>query len=267
MCPQLETFGYELGLRQVVRDPYTFLGSLYHVALAYWYALLLQVKPAWYVYASPEEAVRACGHDRLDLVDDALELFTVYTRTYPRESDPWQPVLVEMQLVSTAEGEVYSTRLDMLAWDPAVGYVLTNHKANARETKAAAYYTDVQVLTEIAQARASGYDVKKYYINEMVKKVVRRKGTTPPRAHRIPVNVSPVAYARIAADMGYYLRARQHVVVEFPDPMNRPRNYGACHGKYRLCDFYALCADGPARLHEYYVESPSAMPAAGVVTG
>ena len=238
-------------MRPIVRAPALEIGTLYHVALAYHYAELLAEKPPWYVYSDPWTAVRVCGADRPDLATEALRLFDAYVARFPRDADPWRPVLVEHQFWSSAEGRPYSTRIDLLAWEDGVGYVLSNHKTAARKGSAVNYATDLQVLTEVAQARAAGYDVRRYYINECVK-------SDPPLPHRFEVSVSPAMYARLAQDTGYYLRERDRVIAEFPDPWNRPRNHGACRGRYRLCDFWGLCWDGLARLNEYVVEEARA---------
>jgi len=247
-CAQLESFFYELRLRKVISDPAPFIGTVYHVLAAYWYAALLEPKPAWYVYPDPWTAARTLGAARMDLVAEAERLFAAYIEKWPRGADPWRPVLVEFQFVSHAEGEPYSTRVDMLAWEDTVGHVLTNFKTAARPTNAASYIADRQVLTEIAESRAAGYDVQRFYIAETVK-------SDPPDPRRVPIGVSALMYSRLARDTGYYLRERQRVIAEYPDPWDRPRNMDACRGRFRICDFWPLCSDGPARIHEYVQEA------------
>lgn len=256
-CPQLEAYSQELYLRPIVEKDHTKIGTLVHVGLAYRYGQMLQQKPDWLVYPDARTALWTCGQDRPELAEVALFIFDAYQAYWT--INRWQPVLVEHQFEIQLDGEPYTARLDLLAWDyDENGYVLIDHKSKGyikRET-GYEYRIDRQMLTCLALARHFGYDIKKVIINAMARPKANRLGfydlqNFTPKFARFPVPISALAYGRLWDDTVWALRNMKAVRTNYPDPMQRPRVYESCIRAYGPCDFVSLCADGPEKLVEF----------------
>lgn len=245
-CPQLEALAHELHLRPVIEKLPTKVGTLVHAGLAYRYAAMLSERPDWFVYRDGYEAIAVLGADRPEFCDLAMRIFAAYEQHYAVNT--WQPVLVEHQfVVQFANGEPYSARTDLLAVE-AGEYVLIDHKTVGKVAASlgASYAADRQMLTGLAIARACGYDVRRVVINAMSREM------PVPTFRRFDVPISDVAFARLGSDTAYYLERMKEVRVSHPDPLNRPRNWGACMRKYGQCDFFDFCT-GRAGLEQYQV--------------
>jgi hypothetical protein len=256
-CPQLEAFSQELYLRPIIEKDHTKIGTLVHVGLAYRYAMMLQQKPDWLVYADGRTAIWTCGQDRPELREVALCIFDAYQAHWGQPL--WAPVLVEHQFEIALEGEPYTARLDLLAWDYAEGgYVLVDHKSKGyikRET-GYEYRADRQMLTQLALARFYGYDIKRVIINAMTRPKPNKLGfydlqNFNPKFARFPVPISAIAYGRLWEDTVWALRNMKAVRTAYPDPMNRPRVYESCIRVYGPCDFVSLCTEGPDKLVDF----------------
>jgi hypothetical protein len=129
----------------------------------------------------------------------------------------------------------------------ADGIVTHNTTGRLSKNIGTSYRTDRQMLTGLALARASGYDVKRVIINALSKE-------TPPQFQRYDVPVSEIAYNRLGEDTRYYLARLAETRKAYPDPMNRPRNHGACLRKFGLCDYYPLCSEGLTRASEFVIK-------------
>lgn len=243
-CPQLEAFAHELHLRHSIEKIAPAIGNLVHVGLAYRYGQLLPQRPAWLVYNSGRDALWICGYNNPEARDEALRVFDAYEAFY--QQNTWQPLLVEHQFEVSIEGEPYTARTDLLAVENGE-IVLIDHKTVRKITGniGRSYRADRQMLTGLALARASGWDVKRVVINALSKE------QPTPRFARFDVPISHVAYARLGEDTAYTLRQMKETRLRYPDPTNRPRNWDACMRKYGLCDFYSVCTEGNEQLVEY----------------
>lgn len=257
LCPQLEAFSQELYLRPVVEKDVTKIGTLVHAGLAYRYGAMLPDKPEWLVYPDGRTALWTLGHDRPELAEVALYIFDAYQAYWT--INRWQPVLVEHQFEVALEGEPYTARLDLLAWDfDEGGYVLIDHKTKTyikRET-GYEYRADRQMLTQLALSRFYGYDIKKVIINAMTRPRANKLGfydlqNFNPTFKRFPVPISALAYGRLWDDTVWALRNMKAVRATYPDPTNRPRVYESCIRAYGPCDFVPLCTEGPDRLVDF----------------
>lgn len=244
-CPQKEAFGHELHLRSIYPKESTDTGVLWHDGLAYHYAAQMEKKPEWYVYAHAEEVIRrhAAAEPKLgEFVDNALRMIAAYRQVYA--VDDLRPILVEHQFVVTfPNGEPYSCRTDLLAWqwitvpEPRWRCVIVDHKNVGKiGNEAAKYYLDRQMVTNLVLARAHGYPVEAVLVN------VQSRNNYECRRFDVPIN--PIHFARFFADTIYYLDGMKLVRQTHPDPMDRPRRTGACTGKYGKCDYYSLCWEG-----------------------
>lgn len=246
-CPQRAAFQYEARLQPVndtKRDPAD-IGTLVHVGLAYRYAQMLPQRPAWMVYPNPYAAIEECGFKRPDLAAEAKRIFAWYEYTY--QKDTLRPILVEHQFQAQLGDDLFMTaRIDLLA-EEFGQLVVVDHKVKGKLTKRTGDYasTDRQFVTLLALARASGFDIKRVMLNGMT------RDFPTPQFRRFPVPVSAQAYERLGVDSLYYLRARNEIRNQFPDPMNRPRNFSACMTHFGLCPYDPLCRDGLHRLSEY----------------
>jgi hypothetical protein len=248
VCPQLEAFSHELGLRLADERPATAIGTLTHVGLAYRYAAMLPQdrQPSWLVYRDPRTgypdpllAIAICGWKTPTYAQEAQRIFSWYCSWY--KVNVWTPVLVEHQFeVTFPNGAAYTARTDLLCVENSE-YVLVDHKTVPRLNPSIGrdYRADRQMLTGLALARAAGYDVKRVVINALSKE------QPMPQFKRYDVPVSAVAFERLGADTGYYLERMQEVRRLYPDPWNRPRNADSCVRKFGRCDYYALCTEGP----------------------
>lgn len=241
LCPQLEAFGYELGLRPIMPKPAPAIGNLVHVGLAYRYGTLLAQRPEWLVYPDGRWAIWNCGQDTPNYAEEAMRVFDAYEAHY--QVNVWQPLLVEHQFKIEMEGEPYTCRSDLIALEGADA-VLIDHKTVSRMKSRIGrdYRMDRQMLTGLWLARAHGYDVRRVIINALSKE-------TPPRFERFDVPISAEAYGRLDEDTRHTLRAMKHVRERFPDPLKRPRTLESCVRKYGQCDFWRLCADGLTDAH------------------
>jgi hypothetical protein len=251
-CPQREAFGYEMKLTPLVARDQMEIGTLVHAALAYHYGRMLAQRPAWFVYADPYDAVEKLGavSGRFDLVELAKAIYAWYAHQY--QNDPWIPVLVEHQFQAHLGDDKYITaRTDLIAMEYG-DLILADHKIKGTlpRNTGSALSMDRQMLTNLALARAAGYDIKRVYING-----VTRGGKptpfSPPLFGRFAVPVSAEAYATFGRDTDYYMTQRAMVKQRYPDPAMRPRNTNACMTSYGPCDFKPLCEDGMQRIVEF----------------
>jgi hypothetical protein len=200
---------------------------------------MLPERPSWFVYADVYEAIRVLGEARPDFRDLALHVFAAYEEYY--KVNTWTPVLVEHQFVVQFEGGPYSARTDLLAIENGE-YVLIDHKILGKltPTVGARYATDRQMLTGLAIARASGYDVRRVVINAGTREMPY------PSFRRFDVPINHEAFNRLGADTEYYIKQQAYVRQLYPDPMNRPRNFDACMTKFNdgFCEYYGLCFGG-----------------------
>lgn len=259
LCPQLEAFGYELGLRPIIEKDPTKIGTLVHVGLAYRNAVLLPQKPDWLVYKDGREAIWTCGADAPELATVALFIFDHYQQRYAVNT--FQPLLVEHQLEVQFEGEPYTARLDLLAIDTETNeIVLVDFKTKGyikRET-GYEYRNDRQMLTQLALCRFYGYDVKRVVIDAMTRPKPNAVGfydleKFTPRFARFDVPISQIAYGRLWQDTAWALQNMRAVRQQYPDPMNRPRVMESCIRAYGACDFVPLCTEGPDKLVDFVV--------------
>jgi len=249
-CPQLEGFGYEVKLRSLYEKPATAIGTLFHVGLAYRYAMMMpkDKQPSWLVYPDARTALWTCGQDKPEAALEALRLFDAYQANYT--TNIWLPLLVEHQFEVEMEGEPYTARIDLLAVDCQTNeIVLIDHKSQAKLRAATAtdYRADRQMLTGLALARSAGYDVRRVVINAASKEV-------PPRFGRFDVPISEIAYSRLGEDTRHVLRQMKDTRARHPDPMNRPRNWDCCVRKYGICEYWNLCTDGLQHIDEFVVK-------------
>lgn len=247
LCPQLHGFAHEMHLRAVVESEATAVGTLVHAGLAYRYAAALNPRPDWYVYADGYDAIKRLAKNP-DFADLALRVFAGYEEHWARVGDPWQPVLVEHQFVVQFPSGLYSARTDLLALEYGE-FVLIDHKTCRKlsDSIRGQYAADRQMLTGLAIARASGYDVKRVVINALTKE------RPFPNFARYEIPLNHVAFSTLGRDTEYYIRQQAAVRAEFPDPMNRPRNWDACVRKYGVCDYFGLCTGASGAEHEFHV--------------
>lgn len=244
-CPQLEAFAHELHLRLVHDKLATAVGTLVHAGLAYRYGVLLPQRPSWLVYADGYECMRRIA-TRPDFLELALTLFSAYEAHY--SVNVWRPVLVEEQLVVTfPNGEPYSCRVDMLV-DWGGRLFVVDHKVHGKWSSSmlADYGHDRQMHTNVAIARACGYNVEGIVLN-----VIERCMPTP-KFHRELVQLNPTFYANLGTSTDWYLRQMKEVRERFPDPTQRPRNSASCRGRFGFCDFHSLCR-GEENWHDFHV--------------
>jgi hypothetical protein len=242
-CPQMEAFGHELHLRSIYPREATDVGVLWHDGLAYHYAAQLPVKPDWYVYKDSSEIIERRGATMpRSFVDTALAMMAKYREAYA--VDDLHPILIEHQFVVTfPNGEPYSCRTDLLAWqwvtvpEPRWRCVVVDHKnVGKMGNESAKYYLDRQMVTNLALARAHGYPVEAVLVN------VQSRRTYECRRFEVPIN--PIHYNRLFADTIYFLDQMKAVRQTHLDQSNRPRNTAACVGKFGQCDYYSLCWEG-----------------------
>jgi hypothetical protein len=249
ICPQLEAFSQDMRLTPLLEKTAPAVGTLWHAGAAYRYGALLPERPNWLVYPTPRDAVwtLGMGMGRQDLAEEALRLWDAYEQHY--QFNAWRPVLVEHQFEVEMEGEPYTARIDLLAYDQVGALCLIDHKTRGRLPSDAAVQTefqaDRQMLTGVALARHAGYPVQRLVIN-----VITRENPFP-RFKRVDVALSQLAYERLGFDTRYYLKAMRETRTAYPDPTNRPRNLDSCFRKYGVCDFRPLCVDGLHNLVEY----------------
>lgn len=246
-CPQLESFAHELHLRPVMARRGPGIGILVHDGLAYHYAYMLPVeqRPAWLVYENGFEMMRKRGKALFypqEYIDVACLTYESYQKHY--RTDNLYPIIIEHQfLVHFPNGEPYSCRTDLLAHcdysTPGYCLAVVDHKTGAQMgNEGAKYSIDRQMASNIALARACGYDVRKVIINFLTTK-------TPFKCERFEVPINPYAYARLGDDTQYWLDRMKAIRLTHPDPMNRPRARTACvHGKFGPCDYMDLCWRG-----------------------
>lgn len=257
LCPQLEAFGHEMHLRSIFPKEPTSVGTMIHAGLAYYYGLQLKERPAWLVYDSPLTMIELEGKKSgypQDFINTSKAAYESYVGHY-HGRDSLNPVLVEHQFVITASnGEPYSCRTDLLAWDRERGvFVIVDHKCVGKiGNEGAKYHVDRQMTTNIWLARLHGYDVRGAVIN-----AIHRK--PPYECVRFDVPTNEINFERIADDTAYYLAKMRQVRLSHPDPRNRPRNTGACVGwkhedevspefkrAFGPCEYYGLCWQGQA---------------------
>jgi len=255
VCPQVHAFGYEMGLKAADEKPARKIGSLVHVALAYHYGAMLPVRPEWMVYPTPQSpdprhALWTCAQGDGEIATEALRIFDAYVAFYP--TPIWKPILVEHQfdVVMDVDGtpERYTLRIDLLAEDMRDGALcLIDHKSAYKITRntGLGYRADREMLTALALCRANGHDVKRVVINAMTKE------NPEPHFGRFDVPISAEAYSRIGQDTAFLIRQMRAVSSAYPDPRSRPRVYESCISKFGVCDFWAICSDGPHRLAEF----------------
>lgn len=246
LCPQLHAFAHELHLRPVIERQATAVGTLVHAALAYRYAAPLNPRPEWFVYKDGYEAIRKLA-SRDDFADLALHVFAAYEEHYARVGDPWTPVLVEHQFVVDFAHGKYSARTDLLAIENGE-YVLIDHKILGKisDSLRGQYAADRQMMTGLAIARASGYDVKRVVIN------AANKDRPVPSFRRYDIPINHTAFASLGRDTAYYVALQAAVRNQFPNPYDRPRNWDACTRKYGQCDYFGLCT-GTDDLNSFHV--------------
>lgn len=248
-CPQLEAFAHELHLRSIFPKEPTDVGVLWHAGLAYHYAKGLNPRPPWYVYSDGFECIERMGATKpREFIDTARRMLEAYQLAYV--TDAFTPLLVEHQfVVYFPNGEPYSCRSDTVGWmdygTPGQRLVVMDHKGVGRMgNEGAKYAIDSQMATNLALARACGYDIKEIVIN------AQSRRTYECRRFTVPINSA--AYARIGSDVQYYLDQMKAIRQSHPDPMNRPRNRGACVRKYGPCEFIELCWGG-AGMDQFHV--------------
>jgi len=111
-----------------VREPeYFVVGRLVHVALAYWFAQRLEVKPEWFQTVTLLDALNIVGAGYPEAIKLALDILPAYTSHYGADAQ-WNIISIEEEYTATigeiraltgaasrpGDGERVSCRIDLL---------------------------------------------------------------------------------------------------------------------------------------------------------
>lgn len=270
-CPLAWYLRYILYLRPIAEPSYRMLGTLIHVALAYWYASQLEEAPNWFHELDLKTKLRLIAPNQPKLVQRALDVLADYmTAEEVLSSDRLlKTVWIETEFKARIgeldpggpspelDDEWVTARLDRVVEDTDGCLWIMDYKCSGWSRRKdgkldswkdqGEFVIDWQVLLGLAilRQRVKNRIVKGFMIRRIKREPPFDYDTVPLEIPERPYRrVGRMARAQVAAENHWLARAgTARSIGELLGGDVLPEHYWACKGtRYGPCDYRRLCA-------------------------
>jgi hypothetical protein len=265
LCPRRWYLRWARGLVAKERPEYLMEGTLVHLALAYFRAEQMAVKPAWYLSTPLDVALERVGQGHAKSLELARNILAAY-RARAAQLDGWEPVAIEYEYTVTLgelrravnpgaallpdDGEVVSARIDLML--RANGQVWACDYKTTRGVKGnlppfrmdGEYALNWQFLLQTAILKVRlGKEFRAVVVERILK--------SPPYYSSRDVAPCAVSALRGVPDTVASLCRQERAVLqqateaqargEDMETWMPPGNFWACHEYNRPCEYAPLC--------------------------
>jgi hypothetical protein len=240
-CPRLYGYKYVLKLRVQFDSTAISLGTTIHAGLEAHY-LGKDWRAAMRDYAKKPEFSY--------VADRATKILANYFEKYKHEK--LHVVSVEREYAITVEGFLFTRRLDMVYEREGLLYIVDHKTASDPKRRTGQSELDPTLMSQELIGRVACTRVHGLKYGGCVLNLIPTGGGGV--FSRYPLRFPARMIEDMPRSLARYLKGEANLLKSELSPWEYTQNWDSCYGKYGICDYWRLCAQGEDALNEYLVK-------------